>query len=131
MMTEKDILSRYHTVAVVGLSPKPERASYRVASYLKEAGYRIVPVRPGAKEILGETAYPDLASIPFPIEIVDVFRRSEFVPAIAEEAVKAGASVLWLQEGIVSEEGERTAREAGLAVVTDRCILKAHRDHMG
>jgi predicted CoA-binding protein len=130
-MTEKEILATYKTIAVVGLSPKPDRASHRVSDYMQKAGYRIIPVRPGAEEILGEKAYPELAAIPFPVDIVNVFRRSEFVRAIAEEAVKMGAKVLWLQEGVVHEEGEETARQAGLEVIHNRCILKAHRKEMG
>jgi predicted CoA-binding protein len=126
-MDIKTILTTSKTVAVVGISPKPERASYQVASYLQSAGYRIVPVRPNGEEILGEKVYGSLNDIPFSVDIVDVFRRPETVPPIAREAVDIGARVLWLQEGVANPEAEATALEAGLAVVSDRCMLKEHR----
>ena len=122
-----EILSKYSTIAVEGLSPNPERPSNRVAAYLKSAGYRIVPVHPAAEEVLGEKAYPTLSSIPFPVHIVDVFRKSEAVGAIADEAISIGAKVLWLQEGIVNDDAARSCRAAGLEVVMDRCMLKEHR----
>ncbi|MBC9786201.1 thioredoxin-disulfide reductase [Heliobacterium chlorum] len=117
------------TIAVVGLSDKPQRASYHVAEYLKEQGYRIIPVNPAVSEVLGEKSYPDLASIPADIEIdvVDVFRRSEDVLPIAQQAIARGAEVLWLQESVVNEEAARLAESAGLTVVMDRCMLKEYQ----
>jgi predicted CoA-binding protein len=126
MTQEKEILNTYRTVAVVGLSPRPERASHKVAAYLQEQGYKVLPVNPQAKEILGETCYPDLASVPGPIDVVDVFRESAEAAAIAEEAIKAGAKVLWMQEGVINEEAAERAREAGLLVVMDKCMRKEH-----
>lgn len=118
----RKVLTEYRTVAVVGASPKPERPSHVVATFLKERGYRVIPVTPKGGQIVGETVYPDLTSIPEPVEIVDVFRRSEDVLPIAEEAIAIGARALWLQEGIVNEEAAARAREAGLIVVMDRCM---------
>lgn len=123
----KSILEESKTVAVVGLSPKEERDSHRVAKYLQSQGYRIIPVNPKAEEILGERSYPDLVSIPEPVDVVDVFRRSEAVPEIVEEAIKVGAKTVWMQEGVIHEEAAAHAREAGLRVVMDRCIMKEHR----
>ena len=127
MSTEAEILNSSKTIAVVGLSAKSDRPSYRVASYLKENGYKIIPVNPGAKEILGETCYPDLGSIPVPVDVVNVFRRPEEVPAIVKEAIEIGAKAVWMQEGVINEEAAARAREAGLLVVMDRCMLKEHR----
>ena len=126
MSIEEEILNASRVVAVVGLSPKPGRPSYRVASYLKENGYKIIPVNPGIGEILGETSYPDLSSIPEPVDVVDIFRRPEEVLAIVEEAIEIGAKVVWMQEGVINEEAAARAREAGLLVVMDRCMLKEH-----
>ena len=111
---------------MVGLSPKPERPSNVVANYLKENGYKVIPVNPDQKEILGEMSYPDLLSIPEPVDVVDVFRRPDEVPAIVEEAIKIGARIIWLQEGIVNETAAARAREAGLLVVMDKCMRKEH-----
>ncbi|MBU5636647.1 CoA-binding protein [Geomonas sp. Red69] len=122
----KEILTKYRTVAVVGLSPDAGKPSHEVAAYLKRAGYRIIPVNPAVDEVFGEKSYPSLAEIPEPVEIVDVFRRSEFVPEIVEQAIAKGARVIWMQEGVVHEEAARRAREAGLEVVMDRCMLKEH-----
>jgi predicted CoA-binding protein len=122
-----DILRSYRTIAVVGLSGRRFRPSYGVAEYMKKAGYRIIPVNPMEQEVLGEKSYPDLDSVPEPVEIVDIFRRSEFVPEIVEAAIRKGAKVIWMQEGVVHEEAARRAMEAGLTVVMDRCILKDHR----
>ena len=121
------ILQSARTVAVVGLSGKRYRPSYGVAEYLKREGYRVVPVNPEETEVLGEKCYPDLDSVPGEIDVVDVFRRSEFVPEIVEAAIRKGAKVIWMQEGVIHEEAARRAREAGLTVVMDRCILKDHR----
>lgn len=126
-MNTEQILKNYRTIAVVGLSPKPDRPSHGVAGYMQSKGYRIVPVRPGVEKILGEKAYESLKDIPFPVEIVNVFRRSDAVMPIAEEAVAIGAQVLWLQEGIVNTEAEKLCKDAGMNVVMDRCILKEHR----
>nr|WP_243149958.1 CoA-binding protein [Thermaerobacter sp. PB12/4term] len=115
---------RARVVAVVGLSSDPGRPSYRVARKLQRMGYKIVPVNPRASEILGERAYPDLASVPGPVDVVVVFRAPEHAPAVAREAVARGAQVFWLQEGVVSPEAARIAAEGGLAVVMNRCIYK-------
>jgi predicted CoA-binding protein len=125
--TEERILNSSRVVAMVGLSPKPDRPSYRVASYLKEQGYRIIPVNPTEKEILGEPCYPDLASIPESIDVVDIFRRSEEVLPIVEEAIEIGAKAVWMQEGVINGEAAARAREAGLMVITDKCMRKEHR----
>jgi predicted CoA-binding protein len=122
-----DILRSAHTIAVVGLSGKRFRPSFGVAEYMQRAGYRIIPVNPVETEVLGEKAYPDLDSVPEPIDIVDIFRRSEHVPAIVEAAVRKGARAIWMQEGVVHEDAARRAEAAGLAVAMDRCILKDHR----
>jgi uncharacterized protein len=112
---------------VVGLSSKRFRPSYGVAEYMQRSGYRIVPVNPEESEVLGEKCYPDLDSVPEAIDIVDIFRRSEFVPEIVEAAIRKGAKAIWMQEGVRHEEAARRAAEAGLDVVMDRCILKDHR----
>lgn len=122
----KEILTRYRTIAVVGLSPDSGKPSHEVALYLKRAGYRIIPVNPAVDEVFGEKSYPTLADVPEEVEIVDVFRRSEFVPEIVEQAIAKGAKVVWMQEGVVHEQAARRAREAGLEVVMDRCMLKEH-----
>ena len=122
-----EILRVGRTIAVVGLSAKRYRPSYGVAEYLQRAGYRVIPVNPHETEVLGEKCYPDVESVPEPIDIVDIFRRSEFVPEIVEAAIRKGAKVVWMQEGVVHEEAARRAQEAGLEVVMDRCILKDHR----
>ncbi len=126
-MDIQTVLTTGKTVAVVGISPDPSRASHGVASYLQSAGYRIVPVRPDGEEILGEKVYRTLSDIPFPVDIVDVFRKPETVPPIAREAVAIGARVLWLQEGVANQEGEAIARDGGLTVVSDLCMFKEHR----
>jgi len=121
------LLKSAKTVAVVGLSPKPERDSFRVAKYLQDSGYRIIPVRPKSDEILGEKCFDSVDDIPDPVDIVNVFRAPEHAPSIAEAAVRKGAKALWLQEGIVNNAAAAKAREAGLIVVQSRCILKAHQ----
>ena len=120
------ILENYKTVAVVGLSPKPERDSHRVARYLKEKGYRIVPVNPGQKEILGEKCYPSLKAIPFPVEVVDIFRRPDAMPSIVDDAIEIGAKVVWMQLGLAHNESAEKARRAGLKVVMSKCIKIEH-----
>ena len=122
-----DILDSARIIAVVGLSGKRYRPSYGVAEYMKRSGYRIIPVNPHEREVLGERCYPDLDSVPEPVDIVDIFRRSEFVPEIVEAAIRIGAKAIWMQEGVYHEEAARRAEAAGLAVVMDRCILKDHR----
>ena len=122
-----EILRSAHTIAIVGLSGKRFRPSFGVAQYLQRAGYRIIPVNPMETEVLGEKAYPDLDSVLEPIDIVDIFRRPEHVPAIVEAAIRKGAKTIWMQEGVVHEDAARRAESAGLAVVMDRCILKDHR----
>lgn len=114
------------TIAVVGCSPRPERPSHYVAEYLLERGYRVVPVNPGHRELLGEPCYPSLSAIPFPVDVVDVFRRPEEVLPVIEEAVRIGAKALWLQDGITHPEGEALARAAGLLVVSNDCLLRRH-----
>ena len=127
MSIEEKILDFSRTIAVVGLSPKPDRPSYKVASYLKEQGYKIIPVDPAEQEIVGEPCYPDLGSIPEPVDVVDVFRRPEEVPPIVEEAIRIGAKAVWMQEGVINEEAANRAREAGLMVVMDKCMRKEHQ----
>lgn len=127
----KDILLSAKTIASVGLSSNQEKESYWIASYLKEQGYRLIPVNPTADEILGEKAYPDLESIPEEIDVVQVFRRSEDVPPVVDSAIKAGAKVVWMQEGIVNEEAAQKARAAGLQVVMDACMRMTHRRLIG
>jgi hypothetical protein len=122
-----DILAAAHTIAVVGLSARRFRPSYGVAEYMQRAGYRIIPVNPTVTEVLGEKCYPSLDAVPEPIDIVDIFRRSEHVPEIVEAAIRKGAKTIWMQEGVVHEEAARRAEAAGLTVVMDRCILKDHR----
>jgi predicted CoA-binding protein len=114
------------TVAVVGLSTNPERPSFRVARYLKEHGYRIIPVNPGCDEILGEKCYSTLKDIPFSIEVVDIFRKVEAIPAIVAEAIAVGAKAVWMQQGLVEPESAGLARRAGLKVVMDRCMKIEH-----
>ncbi|MGB2803298.1 MAG: CoA-binding protein [Candidatus Zixiibacteriota bacterium] len=121
------ILQTYRKVAVVGLSSNPGRASHGVARFLQGQGFKIIPVNPNETEILGEKAYPDLTSIPEELEIVDIFRRSEHVPAIVDEAIKVGAKVIWMQEGVVNHDAAIKASESGLTVVMDRCMLKECR----
>lgn len=121
------ILKGYKTIAVVGLSPKEDRPSHNVAKYLKSQGYRIIPVNPNATEIFGEKCYPDLKSISEKVDIVDIFRRSEDVPSIVDEAISIGARVVWMQEGIINNEAADRARKAGLEVIMDRCMLKEHK----
>ena len=115
------------TIAVVGLSNSRWRPSYRVSAYMQSAGYRIIPVNPAETEVLGEKAYATLDEIPAPVDIVDIFRRSEFVPDIVDAAIRIGAKCVWMQEGVIHEEAAAKARASGLEVIMDRCILKEHR----
>ncbi|MBK6555065.1 MAG: CoA-binding protein [Rhodocyclaceae bacterium] len=123
------LLGEIKTIAVLGLSDNPERPSYRVAKAMQELGYRIIPVRPGQREVLGETAYATLAEVPGVPDLVDVFRAFEHVPGIVDECLAKGVKRLWLQEGVVNEPAAEKARAAGVAVVMDRCIWKEYRAH--
>jgi len=124
---EEEILKNSGTIAVVGLSSSPEHPSYRVASYLKGNGYKIIPVNPAIETVLDEKSYPDLTSIPGEVDVVDIFRNPEEVLPVVQEAVKIGARAVWMQEGVVNKEAADYAREAGLQVVMDRCMLKEHQ----
>ena len=123
----REILNKYRSVAVVGLSSDEGRPSYGVSRYLQRRGYKIIPVNPRESEILGEKVYPSLSAIPEKVEIVDIFRRSEFVPQVVEEAVKIGAKVIWMQEGVVNYAAAQFAAQHGIVVVMDKCMLKVHR----
>ena len=124
--TIKNIL-KLKIIAVVGMSPKPERPSHYVSMYMKEHGYTIIPVNPGQTQIAGETCYPSLLEIPYKIDVVDVFRRPEHVLPIAELAVKISAKALWLQDNVINEEAAEIAERAGLLVVMNDCMLRQHR----
>ncbi|MGE5384439.1 MAG: CoA-binding protein [Betaproteobacteria bacterium] len=124
------ILRECRTLAVVGLSPNPSRASNAVSRYMQAQGYRIIPVNPGQTEILGERCYPDLRAIPEPVDLVDVFRNPDDCVPIARDAVAIGAKVLWMQLGVINEEAKRIAEAGGLTVVMDRCIKIDHMDLM-
>ena len=115
------------SIAVVGMSPKPERPSHYVAMYLKENGYTIYPVNPGHKVIAGLICYPNLLEIPVEVDVVDVFRRPEHVLPIAEETIEIGAKALWLQDGVINKEASQLTEEAGLLVVMNDCMLRQHR----
>lgn len=121
-----EILTHAGKVACVGVSSNTEKTSYEVFAYLAEHGFDMVPVNPTAKEILGRTAYPDLPSIPEKIDVVQVFRKPEDVPAVVRQAIQIGARVVWMQEEVVNEEAARTAEAAGLRVVMNRCMRKTH-----
>ncbi|HME07975.1 MAG TPA: CoA-binding protein [Bryobacteraceae bacterium] len=127
IVTIPELLRKSKTIAVVGLSSNRMRPSFGVSEYLQREGYRIIPVNPQESEILGEKVYARLEDIPEHVDIVDVFRRPEFVPEIAESAIRIGANALWLQEEVVHPQAAQRAREAGLTVVMDKCILKEHR----
>ena len=122
----EQILSRYRRIAIVGLSPDPSRPSHGVARYLDRHGYQITPVNPNANEILGHPCYPSLKQVPQPLEIVDIFRDPAAIPGIVDEAIECGAKAIWMQLGLVDEAAARKAREAGLEVVMDRCIMIEH-----
>ncbi len=121
-----ELLKNSHIIAVVGLSNSRIRPAYGVSDYMKHAGYRIIPVNPKIEDALGEKAYKHLEEIPEKVDIVNIFRRSEFVGPIVDSAIRIGAKAVWMQEGIVDEAAAKRAREAGLMVVMDRCILKEH-----
>jgi predicted CoA-binding protein len=123
----RQILADAKTVAVVGLSDKPDRPSYSVAAYLQEQEYRIIPVNPNVSRVLGEKAYANLRDVPERVDVVDIFRRSEYVPPIVEDAIAIGAKVIWMQQGIVNHEAAIRAETAGLTVVMDTCTAATHR----
>jgi predicted CoA-binding protein len=127
MIAGEKLLRSAKTIAVVGLSGSRWRPSYGVSEYMQSVGYRIIPVNPNETEVLGERAYATLEDIPGPVDIVNVFRQPRFVPEIVESAIRIGAKGIWMQEEVVHEEAAQKAREAGLEVVMDRCILKEHR----
>jgi uncharacterized protein len=127
----REILHTARTIAIVGLSSNSLRPSNYVGFYLQRHGYRVIPVNPNEREALGEKAYPSLADVPEPIDVVDVFRASQFVPDIAEQAVQVHAKALWLQFGVISIRGAEIAEQGGLRVVVDRCIKVEHARHMG
>lgn len=122
----REILLGYKSLAVVGLSSNPKRPSHGVAAYMKAHGYRVIPVNPNEKEVFGEKSYARLEEVPEPLEVVVIFRRPQFVPEVVEAAIRKGARVIWMQEGVLHEEAAERARNAGLAVVENRCILKEH-----
>jgi hypothetical protein len=122
----RQILTTAKTVAVVGLSDKPDRDSHRVAAYLQRAGYRVIPVNPAVSEVLGEKAYASVRDVPEKIDVVDVFRRADAVPAIVDDAIAVGAKAVWMQDGIVHNEAADKARAAGLKVVMSKCMLREH-----
>ncbi len=126
----KALLQSIKTIAVVGLSPKPDRPSFGVSQSMQRFGYRIVPVRPAVDSVLGEKAYASLADIPFPVDLVNVFRESAAIPGIVEACLAINAPALWIQEGIVHDEAAEKARAAGLTVVMDRCIYKDYMRYM-
>lgn len=126
-----ELLKQYKTIAVVGLSSNPGRASYGVTEYMQGTGYKIVPVNPNETDVLGEKSYAQLEDVPGKIEIVDVFRRAEDVPPVVESAIRVGAKVVWMQLGIENAEAAERARAAGLVVVEDACILVEHRRRVG
>jgi predicted CoA-binding protein len=125
-MSIEELLRSSRVIAVVGLSSKKFRPSYGVAEYMQREGYRIIPVNPNEEGVLGQKAYKRLEDIPEHVDIVDIFRRSEFVMPIVESAIRLGAKAVWMQEGVEDEEAAKKARDAGLFVVMDRCILKEH-----
>ena len=124
-----ELLKSGKTIAVVGLSDNPARTSYRVSAYMQSQGYRIIPVNPAITEALGEKAYPTLSDVPEKIDIVNIFRQPEYVPEVVEEAIRLKVPAIWMQEGVVHEEAAEKARQAGIFVVMDRCILKEHGRH--
>ncbi len=122
-----EILNKYRKIAMVGLSNNPDKPSYQVAEYLKANGYRVIPVNPAVAEVQGEKSYPNLAAIPEPVEIVDIFRRSEDIPPIVDAAILVKAKVVWMQLGIENEPAANKAQQAGLKVVMNRCMKREHQ----
>ena len=127
MSIEADILRTYRTIVVVGASSNPQKPSNWVSDYMMEQGYDVIPVNPDETEVFGRTCYPDLKSVPGPVEFVNVFRRPQYCPDVVREAIAVGAKAVWLQQGIVSEEARRLAEEAGITFVQNRCVLAEHR----
>jgi hypothetical protein len=123
----REILATTKTIAVVGLSDNPDRPGHRIPAYLQSQGYRIIPVNPGLTEVLGEKAYPSLREIPVPVDVVEIFRRTEHVPPVVEDAIAIGAKVVWMQLGIINEEAASRAESAGLGVVMDTCMGATHQ----
>ena len=119
------------TIAVVGLSDNPERDSHRVSKYMQSQGYRIIPVNPAITEALGEPSYPDLRSVPEPIDMVDIFRKSELVAPVVEQAIEVGVKYIWMQDGVFNAEAAAKAEAAGIPVVMDNCVLRQHRHRFG
>ena len=130
-LTIQRVLHTAKTIAIVGLSNNELRASYFVGYYLKRHGYRVIPVNPRESEILGETCYPSLLDVPVPVDIVNVFRAPDALPAIAAEAVTIGAGALWCQFGVINEEGARIAEDGGVTVIMDRCLKVEHARYVG
>jgi len=129
-MNNIDIITKIlkmKTIAVVGFSPKKERPSHYVSMYMKDNGYDVIPVNPGHKEIAGMTCYPDLESIPEQVDVVDIFRRSEFVLPIVDSAISMGAKAIWMQDRVFHEDAAQKAKDAGLLVIMNNCILRQHR----
>lgn len=127
----RQLLQTARTIAIVGLSDKPERDSFRVAAYLKQRGYRVIPVNPNVSEVHGERAYATLRDVPEPVDLVDIFRKPDAVPEIVEDAIAIGAKAVWMQEGIAHNAAADRARAAGLQVVMNKCIMKEHRNAFG
>lgn len=127
----RDLLIRVRRIAVVGHSDDPSRDSYRVGQYLASRGYEVFPVNPHARAVPGLTFYPDLASVPKPIDLVEIFRRVEFIPAIVDEAIREGAKAIWMQDGLADNAAADKARAAGLEVVMNRCMMRDHRTWLG
>lgn len=125
-MRPQEILEQAHVIAVVGASPDPSRPSYDVMKYLRDKGFDVIPIRPDCESVLGLPCYPDLAAVDRPVDVVDVFRRSDAAPDIARQAAAVGAKALWLQEGVTSPEARAIAEEAGMGFVEDRCIRLVH-----
>jgi uncharacterized protein len=125
--TEQEILTSCKTIAIVGISSDEERPSHIIGKYLMKQGYRVIPVNPKETSVLGESCYPDLKAIPERVDLVNIFRRSEDVAPIVDQAIEIGARAVWMQEGIKNEQSAKKARQAGLKVVQDRCIMKEHR----
>ena len=129
-MNDIDIITKIlkmKTIAVVGFSPKKERPSHYVSIYMKDNGYDVIPVNPGHKEIAGMTCYPDLESIPEQVDVVDIFRRSEFVLPIVDSAISMGAKAIWMQDRVFHEDAAQKAKDAGILVIMDNCMLRQHR----
>jgi predicted CoA-binding protein len=123
----RDLLTTARTIAVIGLSANPLRASHGVSAYMQEQGYRVIPVNPHIQEALGEDAYPSLLDVPDKIDIVNVFRRPEFVEEIVDQAIQKKVPAVWMQEGVINQRAADKAKQAGMFVVMDRCILQEHR----